>query len=173
MSLFKPDTYIFCPVCGSKLQKSKHKTLKFERQRDNCTKCGYIYYPRVAMASAAIIIKNKRVLMVQRNRFPYIGTWMFPAGFCEFAEHPKKTAIREAYEETGLKIQKVKFHSFHQTTDDKRAPGHLVFFYTSTKQSGKLKNEPYENSNIAWFALNKLPNIGFLTHNKVAKLLTK
>ena len=56
---------------------------------------------------AAVIMKNKKVLILQRNKdeeiFP--NMWELPSGKKELLESSKKCLIREVKEETGLDIQ--------------------------------------------------------------------
>lgn len=82
----------------------------------------------MAASAEAIIIKNGKVLLVKRAREPYKGTWMFPAGFIDFGEHPTETITREVSEETGLKLKKAELFKVLQSEDDPRSPGHFLFF---------------------------------------------
>lgn len=52
-------------------------------------------------ASVALIHKDK-VLLIQRNRKPYLGMWSLPGGRLEPGETPEQAAQREVLEETGL-----------------------------------------------------------------------
>ena len=42
---------------------------------------------------------------VRRERAPYKGYWDIPGGFLEADEAPEKGALREAREETGLRVR--------------------------------------------------------------------
>jgi ADP-ribose pyrophosphatase YjhB (NUDIX family) len=44
------------------------------------------------------------VLLVKRTNPPGVGSWSIPAGFLEVDEPPKKAAVRELTEETGLEV---------------------------------------------------------------------
>mgnify|MGYP000524684843 CR=1 FL=1 len=57
--------------------------------------------------SAAIIVENKKILCVQRNKgkYDYISyKYEFPGGKLEDNETPIDGAVREFYEETNLKV---------------------------------------------------------------------
>jgi len=113
MLKINPPNYQFCPFCGKKLKIKKEENKK----RRFCPFCNWTYYPHVGGAVAAIIIKNKKVLLVKRKREPNKGTWMLPAGFIDFGEHPEETVKREIKEETGLKAKKFFFGKlFNQKT---------------------------------------------------------
>jgi 8-oxo-dGTP diphosphatase len=53
----------------------------------------------------AIIIEHDRVLLVKRGHPPLAGEWSIPGGVLELGETLRQAAIREAMEETGLKVE--------------------------------------------------------------------
>lgn len=120
------------------------------------------------------MIRDSKVLLVKRNREPYLGTWMFPAGFIEYGEHPLETLERELEEEVGLKLKNAKIVDILQTEDDPRAPGHFGIFYFAEVE-GTIKNlDIEENQHVGWFGINNLPPIGWKSHKQIFKqYLTK
>ncbi len=167
MLKIEPPDYRFCPMCGTKLESRNEEG----KARKFCSQCHWVYYPRVGIASAALIVIDKKVLLVQRNREPYKGKWMFPAGFLEFGEHPIDTVKREVTEETGLSVAEVKLIDVLQEDDDPRSPGDLVFFYKVKIHDGQVKNDPEENQDIQWFSIDDLPEIAWESHREIAKKL--
>jgi len=167
MLKIKPPNYQFCPFCAKLLQ------IRIEegKERKYCSSCKWTYYPRVGQSAGAVIIKDNKVLLVQRKREPYKGTWMFPAGFVDFDEHPIETIRREVREETGLTVKKVCLMNIFQSEDDTRAPGHLSIFYRVEVLDGHLKNDNKENQDIGWFDIQKPPKIGWKNHQKIMKFL--
>ena len=156
----KPPNYRFCPFCGRPLETMKDDG----RTMSHCYSCNWTYYPHVASSAAAIIVRKNKVLMVRRARAPYVNTWMFPAGFVNFGEHPKETLEREVCEETGLKVRHATLIEVLQCEDDPRSPGHFQFFY-KTIVCGTVKNlDDSENSSICWFDIANPPKIGWETH---------
>lgn len=165
----EPPDYKFCPFCGDKL--TTKKTVDGV-ERKYCHKDKWTYYPHVSSAAIAVIIRNGKVLMVKRAREPYNDTWMFPAGYVNFGEHPRETAIREVKEETGLKARNLKLIEIIQTEDDPRAPGHFGFFYKVEVEKGEVKNlDKEENQDIGWFDIKNPPKIGWKSHRRVMKRL--
>jgi ADP-ribose pyrophosphatase YjhB (NUDIX family) len=49
-------------------------------------------------------VENQKVLLVRRAMDPERGKWSIPAGYLDRGEDPKETAVREAWEETGLEV---------------------------------------------------------------------
>jgi 8-oxo-dGTP diphosphatase len=52
----------------------------------------------------AIIIERDRVVLVKRGHPPLAGEWSIPGGVLEVGETLREAAVREALEETGLKV---------------------------------------------------------------------
>jgi mutator protein MutT len=163
----KPPNIKFCPFCGDKLK----IRIEEETERKYCQKDNWTYYPSVASAAAAVILDQDKVLLVKRNREPYKGYWMFPAGFVSYGEHPEEALKREVAEEVGMVVKEAEFLCIYQAEADPREMGHYVFFYkVKAKKGGKITDEE-ENEKVEWFSIDKLPEIGWKAHQKVAKLL--
>ncbi len=163
--------YKFCPFCGQQL-----KNIKVDgKKRKFCPNDNWTYFPHVATSAAVVICQDNKVLLVQRNRKPHKGTWMFPAGFSDYGEHPSETAAREVLEETGYKVKDLKIINILQVEDDPRQPGHLAIFYKASLSSNSQAKiaDIEENQDMGWFSINNLPKIGWKSHQKIAKLLKR
>jgi len=53
----------------------------------------------------AIIIEGDRVVLVRRGHPPLAGEWSIPGGVLEVGETLRQAAVREALEETGLRVE--------------------------------------------------------------------
>ena len=67
----------------------------------------FIYeYPRPAVTTDALVfLKTEeafKLLLIQRKKEPYIGTWAFPGGFIDENETLEECVARELAEETGF-----------------------------------------------------------------------
>ncbi len=56
-----------------------------------------------------VLIRDGKILMIQRAAEPDKGLWSIPGGLIENGETAEEAAIREVYEETGIKVDKVEF----------------------------------------------------------------
>lgn len=96
----KKMRYQFCPNCGGKLSIKETNSLS----KLKCIDCGKIFYQNPAVGVAAILIKNKKVLLGRRN-ISYSNMWCMPCGYVEYYEDVRVAAIREFKEETNLDIR--------------------------------------------------------------------
>lgn len=60
---------------------------------------------RPAIGVAAVIWKDKHLLLIQRGKEPRKGEWSLPGGHQEWGETVKQAVVREIKEETGLSVQ--------------------------------------------------------------------
>jgi 8-oxo-dGTP diphosphatase len=58
--------------------------------------------------AAAVIVQDRRVLLVRRRVAEGTLSWQFPAGAIEPGEVPEDAAVRETGEETGLSVKAVR-----------------------------------------------------------------
>ena len=163
-----PHSYKYCPKCGNDLLiKNVEKDLRLL-----CDSCGFIFYQNPVPAVAAILIKNKKVLLVKRKYEPRAFDWCLPAGFLEFGESPEAGLIREIKEETNLDIQVENVFNVYNAMDDPRSHVVLVVYWGKIIH-GNLK--PGDDAIEAdFFPLDSLPaNIAFSCHLQTLEAVKK
>jgi ADP-ribose pyrophosphatase len=64
-----------------------------------------LYPPRPWVGVGVIVLRDGRVLLVQRGREPGRGLWALPGGMVDLGETMRQAAAREAFEETGLRVE--------------------------------------------------------------------
>ena len=88
-----------------------------------------------------IIIENddKSIILIKRKNHPFKSKWALPGGFVEYGERVEDAVLREAEEETGLKVKLKKVLGVY--SDPNRDPrGHTVsVVYIAEPVGGKLK----------------------------------
>ncbi len=124
----------FCLNCGSPL----HTKLQDGRDRAVCTICGWIHYEQRKVSAGVRVEKDRGLLLVQRGIEPWYQHWCMPAGFVEVDEDPADAAVREAYEETGLKVQIKGLAGTYTYCDDPRGNG-IVLLYDAVIIGGVLQ----------------------------------
>lgn len=114
-----------------------------------------------------VIINHKReVLLTRRAVPPFVGFWHNPGGVVEFGEKVETAAVREAFEETGLRVKIVKLIGVYSAKS--RDPrGHFVTCAFLAKPVGGQIAGDFQSSEIKYFK--KLPDkIGF-DHRQIIK----
>jgi 8-oxo-dGTP diphosphatase len=64
-------------------------------------------YPRPSLTADVVLFslddaERLSVLLIQRGKDPFAGSWAIPGGFCEPSESVEESAARELKEETGI-----------------------------------------------------------------------
>ena len=120
------------------------------------------HYPRPAVTVDAILISpNKSVLLIERGREPYQGTWALPGGFIEMDEELETACQRELEEETGIKLNQLKqFKAYGGVNRDPRHRTISVLFYAFTEDE-LIANAGDDAANARWFPINELPELAF------------
>ncbi len=59
----------------------------------------------IPAAGVIIINERRQILLVQRGHEPQRGRWTVPGGRIEPGESAAQAAVREAFEETGLRVR--------------------------------------------------------------------
>ena len=96
----QPFTY--CPHCASPLR--PRVLVEGDHARLACIACDFVHYRNPRLAAAAIIQREGKLILVRRAIEPQRGLWVFPGGFVDSGETVQAAAVRETFEETGLRI---------------------------------------------------------------------
>lgn len=76
------------------------------------------YKNPVPTVDIIIEMKSQGIVLIERKKFPH--GWAIPGGYVNYGESFEDAAIREAEEETSLKVTLLK--QFHTYSDPKRDP---------------------------------------------------
>ncbi|WP_213881333.1 NUDIX hydrolase [Pseudomonas sp. dw_358] len=94
----------FCPQCGSAAL-AQAIPPGDTHLRLVCRGCGYVHYVNPKIIAGCIIEQQGRYLLCQRAIAPRPGTWTLPAGFMEAGESTEQAALREVWEESGVRAE--------------------------------------------------------------------
>jgi len=92
----------FCPECGAALEERNLKEI--DPPRLVCTQCGFVFYLDPRVAACTISMLGGGVVMLRRAIDPHKGKWVFPGGFVDRGETVHGAAVRETWEEVGLRV---------------------------------------------------------------------
>ncbi|MGL4293262.1 MAG: NUDIX domain-containing protein [Bacteroidales bacterium] len=94
----------FCPACGS-VHFNEHNAAS-----KKCADCGFTYYFNPRGATVALILNEKKELLIARRaKEPAKGTLDLPGGFIDTGETAEEAVKREVLEETGLIVSEVDY----------------------------------------------------------------
>ena len=105
---------------------------------------------------------DQHVLMIHREKEDeHQGLWLAPGGKVEANEAPYETAIRETFEETGLKIKDPELKAVLSFPDEGNSPfgdeWHVFVFYTNSF-FGKIRTVCPEGR-LEWIPKNHLTKL--------------
>jgi len=140
--------------------------------RPTCPACGFIAYRNPAPACGVLLLQAGRILLARRAHEPRREAWGIPAGFMEYGEHPERTAVREALEETGLRIRLRGLFGVYAGRDDPRTRAVLILYH-AVIVGGRLEAGD-DASELGWFPLDRLPRpLAFRAHREALRDLMR
>lgn len=123
----------------------------------------YTYsYPRPAVTVDAILVsRNNTILLIERGRDPYKGSWALPGGFIDMDEPLEVACQRELEEETGIRVGEMKqFRAYGAVDRDPRHRTISVIFYAFQEEE-PLPVAGDDAAKAQWFPLDHLPKMAF------------
>ena len=93
----------FCPDCGDPLEQLELDGQPL--QRWSCKGCKQILRDHPSVMLTCFISCGRKLLWIQRKLDPRAGFWAIPGGFMEGGETTAEGAVRELWEETGIRLR--------------------------------------------------------------------
>lgn len=124
-------------------------------------------HPHPALTADVVLFTLRdgdlQVLLIQRRKPPFEGTWAFPGGFVHVDESLEEAARRELAEETG--IQDVPLEQLRAFGDPGRDPrGHVVTVTYLAMMPGDAAAQIRAGDDAAqarWWPVGELPALAF------------
>ena len=102
-----------------------------------------------------------RVLLVQRGREPFAGSWALPGGFVESGERVAEAAARELAEETTIEAGALELLGVYDTPGrDPRGPTVSVVYVLRSETELAARGGD-DAAQARWFSLDALPALAF------------
>ncbi len=120
-----------------------------------------LFPPGRFVAVYLVLVKKQKVLLLRRKNTGFEdGNYGLIAGHVEREESIIQAVIREAEEESGIRIQGEQltfFHAMQRFSINDRI--YLDFFFSAEAWYGEITNrEPEKCSALTWFDLDSLPD---------------
>lgn len=132
----------FCGVCGAACEaRSGGNTLV-------CTRCETPHFPRTDPAVIMLVVQGDAALLGHSPRFPVPEMYSTLAGFVEPGESLEEAVAREVFEETGVRVGAVTYHSSQPWP----FPASLMLGFYAAAQSTEIVLDPAELSDARWFS---------------------
>ncbi len=107
----------------------------------------------------AVIVQDRRVLLIRRGQAPLLGEWSLPGGVLECGETLREAAVREAREETGLVVETVDMLGVYERIirEDARVRYHYVLIDFLCRPVGGELSAGSDAAEVGWFTREQLP----------------
>lgn len=131
-----------------------------------CPRCGLEteeYRNPVPTVDVIIEIAGRGIVLIRRKNTP-VG-WALPGGFVDYGESLEKAAIREAFEETSLRVElKGQFHTYSDPSRDPRQHNISTVFIARADGMPKAADDA---ADIGIFMEEELPRLLVFDHAEI------
>jgi NAD+ diphosphatase len=138
----------FCGVCGGACapRSAGHVML--------CTQCDTQHFPRTDPAVIMLVADGDRVLLGHSARFPNATMYSTLAGFVEPGESLEEAVAREVFEEVGVRVGAVQYHSSQPWP----FPASIMLGFYAKALTHEITIDPEEIVDARWFTRDQLRN---------------
>ena len=143
----------FCAACGHKTDISQ---AGWQRR---CPDCGRSHFPRTDPVVIMLVVSQNRLLLGRSAQWPD-GMYSLLAGFVEPGEVIEAAVRREVFEESGIRIGKVRYLASQPWV----FPASLMIGCIAEAQSTEIKVDPAELEDAQWVTREDLVSIKGGTH---------
>jgi NAD+ diphosphatase len=132
----------FCGVCGAPCEaRSAGHVVQ-------CTACEVQHFPRTDPAVIMLVTRGDYALLGHSQRFPQARMYSTLAGFVEPGESLEEAVRREVFEESGIRVGEVNYHSSQPWP----FPGNIMLGFYGEGLTGDITIDPVEMMDVRWFS---------------------
>ncbi len=132
----------FCGVCGAGCAPQSGGTVML------CTGCATQHFPRTDPAVIMLVWKGERALLGHNRRFPLVKMYSTLAGFVEPGESFEEAVAREVFEESGVRVGRVTYHSSQPWP----FPASIMIGFHAEALSEEITIDATELEDVRWFS---------------------
>ncbi len=136
----------FCGVCGGVCDARSAGHMLF------CTACETQHFPRTDPAVIMLITRGDRALLGHSQRFPRSNMYSTLAGFVEPGESLEEAVRREVFEEAGIRVGAVQYHSSQPWP----FPGNIMLGFYGEGLTEAITIDPEEMADVRWFSRDEI-----------------
>ena len=136
------DRHGYCAVCGAP---TKLGEAGYQRACQNDA-CKALHFPRTDPVVIMLITRGERCLLGRNSRFPTRKRYSALAGFVEPGESIEEAVRREVFEEAGIVVGRVSYHSSQPWP----FPSTLMIGCVGEAESEEITVDPAELQDALW-----------------------
>jgi NAD+ diphosphatase len=137
----------FCGVCGSRSEIGDGGQCRVCLNPE----CGTVHFPRTDPAIIVIIRLGEKCLLARQKIWPE-RVYSVVAGFVELGETAEGAVVREVFEEVGLRVKNINYHSSQPWP----FPCSLMLGFTAEAEDERISLGDRELEDARWFGRSEL-----------------
>src|SRR6185437_1593832 len=119
-----------------------------------CTQCQAQHFPRTDPAVIMLVTRGDAALLGHSQRFPRANMYSTLAGFVEPGETLEEAVRREVFEEAGIQVGAVQYHSSQPWP----FPGNIMLGFYGEGLTDEITIDPEELKDARWFTRDEMHN---------------
>ncbi len=138
--------HLFCGVCGGTCEAESAGNVMA------CTSCKTHHFPRTDPAVIMLVTRGRRALLGHSQRFPRSTMYSTLAGFVEPGESLEEAVAREVFEEAGVRVGRVHYHSSQPWP----FPASIMLGFYAEGLTEEITIDPTELRDARWFTAEEM-----------------
>lgn len=111
--------------------------------------------PRIPLVGVGCLVMSEGELLLVRGKR---GRWSTPGGHLDFGESPEQAAVRETWEETGIRIRGVEFFAITNDVLTEEGKHYITIWMRGDAEETRISiHDTSEILEAGWYPLHGLP----------------